>query len=180
MKSMRDGLLLLSGLLLGLAAPLYYQKLSPDPWRLLADTGRRTLVLVYIGSPTCGPSNDPRLPSLMEAVRTRLSAAAVAQGIAFRVVGIAISRDVRSGLDHLEKVGPFHEIAAGARWHNLAMRYVQEVAPGLEATPQLILLDWRPDSVRPLLRWIGVDKMERWVEAGMPLPRLDDMAAQSQ
>ena len=61
-------------------------------------------------------------------------------------------------------------IRRGTRWQNLAVQYVQEVAPGLRATPQLILLVRRARSYRVLLRWIGVDKMERWVEAGMPLP----------
>lgn len=170
---MRAGLLMLSGLLLGLAAPLYYQKLRPDPWRLFwSGEDQQALLLVYIGSPTCGPSNDPALPLLLEAMRHRLQEVAKERGIAFRMVGIAISRDVRSGLQHLEKMGPFHEVAVGARWQNLAVRYVQEIAPGLQATPQLVLLVRKVSAYHVLLRWVGVDRMQRWVEVGMPLPHL--------
>lgn len=168
---MRAGLLLISGLLLGLAVPLYYQQLRPDPWRLLwSGEERQALLLVYIGSPTCGPSNDPSLPALLAAMRHRLERVAEEWGIAFRMVGIAISRDVRRGLQHLEKMGPFHEVAVGARWQNLAVRYVQEVAPGLQATPQVVLLRREADTYRMLLRWVGVARMQRWVEAGMPVP----------
>ncbi|SHK85462.1 hypothetical protein [Rhodothermus profundi] len=112
---MRAGLLVLSGVLLGISVPLYYQQLRPDPWRLLwSGEERQALLLVYIGSPTCGPSNDPALPALLAAMRRHLERVAVERGIAFRMVGVAISRDIRRGLQHLEKMGAFHEVAVGA------------------------------------------------------------------
>ncbi|WP_178139413.1 hypothetical protein [Rhodothermus profundi] len=50
------------------------------------------------------------------------------------------------------------------------MRYVQEIAPGLQATPQVVLLMREADTYHMLLRWVGVARMQRWVRAGMPLP----------
>ena len=168
---MREALLLLSGLLLGWAGFLYYHKLRPDAWQQL-QTGNETdvLILVYIGSPTCGPSNDPALLDLLDRMRKELPAEARARGLAFRMVGIAISRNVRMGLDHLDKMGPFHEIATGARWYSLSMHHLQAVAPGIRATPQIVLLRQEGMRMHFLLRQVGVQAIARWVAAAMPLP----------
>ncbi|MDQ7039332.1 MAG: hypothetical protein Q9M35_00130 [Rhodothermus sp.] len=128
------------------------------------------IALVYLGSPTCGPSNDPELLDLLNRIRKELPKKARAQGLAFRMVGVAISRNVRMGLDHLRKMGPFHEVATGARWYSLPMHYLQTVAPGIRATPQVVLLHQDGMRVHFLLRQVGVQAIRRWVAAGMPLP----------
>ncbi len=168
---MRDALLLCSGLLLGWASLLYYHKLRPDVWQQL-QVGNETdvLLLVYIGSPTCGPSNDPELPDLLDRIRKELPQKARAQNLAFRMVGVAISRNVRMGLDHLHKMGSFHEVATGARWYSLPMHYLRTVAPGIRATPQIVLLHQDGTRVRFLLRQVGVQAIRRWIAANMPLP----------
>ncbi|MDQ7041816.1 MAG: hypothetical protein Q9M35_12840 [Rhodothermus sp.] len=175
---MRDVLLVCTGVLFGIAAPIYYAKLKSDPWQQWQWRNSQTeLLLVYIGSPTCGPSNDPTLPEMLATARQQLASLAAQQHISFRAVGLAISRNVRMGLDHLEKMGPFHEIATGARWENLAFKHVQFVAPGLRATPQIVILERRNHTTRLLLRRVGLRDIRQWVHAGIPLPRLTPTAS---
>ncbi|MDQ7041718.1 MAG: hypothetical protein Q9M35_12350, partial [Rhodothermus sp.] len=135
------------------------------------------LVLVYIGSPTCGPSNHPDLPALLQTVQARLRAHAETHRQGVHFVGIAISRSPSDGLQHLERMGPFHEVAAGGRWASLAFRGVRALLGGATATPQLVFYQETKDEARLLLRLVGIDRIRRWVQAGMPLPAVDTTRA---
>ncbi|WP_397546566.1 hypothetical protein ABUL39_11485 [Rhodothermus marinus] len=159
---------------------MWYQKLFAAS-ALPADTPPSfdtRLVAVYIGSPTCGPSNHPNLPALLRTIRTHLQdyAEAHRQGVHF--VGVAISRLPTDGLKHLERMGPFDEVAAGGRWHSLAFRGLRAMLGGAAATPQLVLYLDAEGHTRLLLRLVGVDRIRQWVQAGMPLAAPDTLVLQ--
>lgn len=136
------------------------------------------LVAAYIGSPTCGPSNHPDLPKLLQTVRTHLTAYAEAQQQGVHFVGVAISRSPADGLKHLERMGPFDELAAGGRWHSLAFRGLRAMLGGAAATPQLVLYQETEDRSWLLLRLVGLDRIRQWVQAGMPLAEPDTLLSQ--
>lgn len=159
---------------------LWYQKLFAAPGAPV-DTSASfdtRLVAVYIGSPTCGPSNHPDLPALLRTIRTHLRTYAETRRQGVHFVGVAISRSPADGLKHLERMGPFHEVAAGGRWNSLAFRGLRAMLGGAAATPQLVLYLDAESHTRLLLRLIGVDRIRQWVQAGMPLAEPDTLVLQ--
>ncbi len=131
------------------------------------------LVVVYIGSPTCGPSNHPDLPALLRTMQAHVRTYAETHQQDVHFVGIAISHSPADGLKHLERMGPFHEVAAGGRWASLAFRGLRALHGGAAATPQLVFYQETEEGARLLLRLVGIDRIRRWVQAGMPLAEPD-------
>lgn len=138
------------------------------------------LVLVYVGSSTCGWSNRPELYPMIQNLKSELSERANTAGVGFAAVGIA--RDVRAadGLAHLEEFGPFDEVMAGNSWANTGIQeyiYGAGEMAGPGATPQILLLSRRLDYTaghvsladgRMLLRKSGFGDISDWVDAGAP------------
>lgn len=148
---------------------------------------RRELVMVYIGSSTCAVSNRRELREDVREIRRQLQARAEATGRTFVSLGVAVDRESAAGLHHLERMGPFDEVAAGRGWANVhALRYVWEEWPGIAGTPQIVLVEREvrverdgPGGVnyatgpeRLVLRKAGLWEIDRWREAGAPLPDL--------
>ncbi len=139
------------------------------------------LLLVYVGSSTCGWSNRPGLPAMVRGLKTELSSRAAALGKQFAVIGVARDRRADDGLAHLEKFGPFDEVMAGQSWANTGIQeyiYGARDMAGPGVTPQLIILSRRLDysvghvsteEERVLLRRTGLGEITEWVEAGAPL-----------
>ena len=140
------------------------------------------LIFVYIGASTCGWSNVPELPGLMEQAKEAVWSAAEETGANFGSVGISRDRIVDRGLDHLKKYGRFDEISTGRGWVNMGMlKYVYGTMPGRAATPQLLVVSrvlsreggqTNVLNERVVVRKVGFDDMRDWVEAGTPLPSL--------
>ncbi len=142
----------------------------------------RQLVLVYVGSSRCGPSNQPDVVRAVGTAMTSVRRAAEARSSGFVAVGIARELSPLSGLEHLEKVGRFDELAVGQGDLNQASRRMISVDhPGIGATPQLIVLERdlyaqgaAIDNVnieeRVLLRRVGASEITRWIARGAPIP----------
>jgi hypothetical protein len=154
-----------------------------------ADTAsvRRELVMVYIGSSTCAVSNRRELRDDVRELRRQLQTRAAAAGRTFVSVGVAVDLRADAGLRHLERMGPFDEVAAGRGWANAhALRYVWEEWPGIAGTPQIVLVEREmrvegegPGGVsyaagpeRLVLRKAGLWEIGRWSENGAPIPDL--------
>lgn len=128
------------------------------------------LYFVYLGSSTCPACNDPRLPSTIDSLRTLVEREASRRGWRMISLGLAKDASVEAGIQHLRKMGPFHEISTGREWLN---RSVQDVVfrtfRGRPATPQVILIHAVHDPAglsstyqTVLARRIGTGSLHRW------------------
>lgn len=138
----------------------------------------RHLLLVYVGSASCAWCNHPSLPGYLDIVRDSLETRATARGWAFVSIGVAANWGVDAGIDHLRKMRPFNEVAAGMSWLNsLALRYLFRDIPGEAATPELLVLTRgvrQSETLQVqatidigqeilLARKIGLPEIEHWV-----------------
>lgn len=161
----------------------------PDRWQYVpsATSGSATeLALVYIGSSTCTPSNDPGLPDVVEQLKIAIQRKAAEGGRSFAAVGIARDGDAESGLRHLRKYGHFDEVMAGRGWHNIGvLKYVYQGIPGVAATPQVLVVERRvvggdSTAIRDehlVVRKVGVQEIRNWLESAVPLPPLAGLQA---
>ncbi len=145
----------------------------------------KELVFVYIGSSTCGFSNDESLPALIERVKVELHRKAQAHGLDFSAVGVAIDWHVPHGIKHLEKFGLFNEIMTGENWQGTGARqHFGGSLSGESSTPQVLAYvrsiqgggversdQYYHESDKHLLaRKIGLDGISQWAELGLPMP----------
>ncbi|MBW3630223.1 MAG: hypothetical protein KY464_13105 [Gemmatimonadetes bacterium] len=156
------------------------------PYRPAAVTREGTeLVLVYIGSSGCVPSNHEDLPGALEQLKVRLRDRADGGRRGFATVGIARDWVVDEGLAHLRKYGSFDEVMAGRNWMNAGVRrYVWEEIPGEASTPQVLVVERAVGDVaargiqygtqgeRLVVRKVGTDEILAWAQQGAPLPEL--------
>lgn len=168
-------LLFCLALVVGYAVPQTWlwpsERLGPIPD---VATGEERL-LVYIGSATCGPSNDADMSHLLDAIRVKVAQSAERDGRRFVTVGIAKDGDVAAGLQHLESMGRFDEIMTGRSWANIGLlKYVFSDLRGPAATPQVIVVDRRVlnqgvhvevTDEQVLARRIGLQELREWVKA---------------
>lgn len=142
----------------------------------------RQLVLVYVGSSRCGPSNAPHVATDVRAARELLREQALREGMGFVSIGVAREMDPQAGLQHLENIGGFNEIAAGQSELNQASaHFISRDHVGIAATPQVIILERtlvaegsgvNPSSVHEvvLTRKVGRREIENWVSSGARVP----------
>lgn len=142
----------------------------------------KQLVLVYVGSSRCNPSNQTDVIAAIASAMDSLRLIASRQSMGFVSIGVARELSPGAGLMHLEKIGSFDEIAVGQGDLNQAsMRLISVDHPGLGATPQLIIMERELTSLgktidnvhvreRVLARRVGAAEIRRWVERGTPLP----------
>lgn len=151
-----------------------------QPSAALFDTTE--ILMVYIGSSTCGPSNTPGLDETIERLKLATQSRARGRGLTFATMGIARDRNVGAGLEHLAKFGAFDELSAGRGWYNMGLvKYLYEEVPGTAATPQVLVVQRRvlggltrgygPERV--LARKVGVKEILDWEAAGAPLPKVE-------
>ncbi len=144
------------------------------------------VLLIYVGSSSCGWSNVPELPEIVQDLKTGLQQRVREAGKRFAAVGIAGDRHADEGLAHLEKFGAFDETIAGRSWVNSGIqRYIfgsgSLAGPGV--TPQIIIVARRLGystghvsvvEERALLRKAGLDEIAAWVGQGAPIPGYED------
>jgi len=149
-----------------------------------APLGSHQILLVYVGSSTCGWSNLPWLPAVYDSIRHSLRARSDSLGVTFATLGIAIDWSIDDGLSHLRRFNHFDEITVGHSWLNLAaLRYLWDEHPGEASTPQVLVVERMlrsPDQERGefgfglrqehvLQRAVGVGEIRHWLETGVPL-----------
>lgn len=157
-------------------------KYSPSLKNELGDQ----LLLVYMGSSTCGACNVDYLPQYLEDLKLMLNQKAMSSSFSFKVIGVSKDWLVDEGIAHLNKFGKFDEIITGNNWLNLAlMKYVWQDFLGPPGTPQLILIKrnitnhgsngmnlYMVNKEEVILRKIGIGEIESWYNQNAPLPDL--------
>ena len=143
------------------------------------------IVMVYIGSSTCGFANGPDVPALIERTKLALRQEALSRDATFSAIGVSIDWNVDNGLRHLSKFGLFDEIMTGRKWLGQGGRqYFWESLPStLRATPQVIVVartvttptqlnpNYSISNERVLVRKTGIVSITNWLEQGTPLPK---------
>lgn len=170
--------------LLGGPSSFAVSSLFPDAtYQFVSATAGTQLLFVYVGSSSCGSSNNPDVPEMIRALQDLVRSKAQERNYQFVSIGIAAELNPESGIDHLAKVSAFDEIAAGQSQHNQALAHFVHVDHrGLAATPQVIivernLVEEAPGRVDPsiraervLLRKVGLAELQNWLALGGPLP----------
>lgn len=147
------------------------------PGSVAATAAEDEIVLVYLGSSTCGWSNLPEVSRAVRDAKLLVAGHARDSGMRFSALGIALDADASRGWAHLRKAGSFDEVAAGMGWANSgAEKYVFGTLAGPASTPQLLVVQrslstgpgGRPmaDSERVLVRKTGSNEILNWVSAG--------------
>lgn len=158
------------------------QKYTPSWENELGDQ----LLLVYIGSSTCGACNVEYLPQLVEDLKIMLEEKSQEYAFSFKVVGVSKDWVVNEGLNHLNKFGQFDEISTGSNWLNSAIiKYVWQDFLGDPATPQLVVVKRKMNNIgtsgrnlyqvtdeEVILRKIGNREIEQWHKLKAPIPSL--------
>jgi hypothetical protein len=143
------------------------------------------IVLIYIGSSSCPPSNDPNLFQAIDEIKIELRDRALAMDMGFTTLGISKDWNIESGYRHLSRSGPFDEIMTGRNWIGSGLiHYLWQGLPGVAATPQIVVirreLRVRDHSVADsryglddetlLIRKVGLEEILTWKSLGIPLP----------
>ena len=147
------------------------------PGSVAATSAEDEIVLVYLGSSSCGWSNLPEVSRAVRDAKILVAGHARDSGMRFSALGIALDADASRGWAHLRKAGSFDEIAAGRGWANSgAEKYVFGTLAGPASTPQLLVvqrslrtgLGGRPEAEfeRVLVRKTGSNAILSWVSQG--------------
>ena len=157
----------------------------------LSTEGEET-ALVYVGSSTCGWSNTPEFPSLIQGLKAELQSRAHREGWRFATIGIAKDRRVVEGLAHLDKFGAFDEVMTGRGWANRGVQefvYGRGSLAGRGATPQVIVVSRRLEFVADghvsiadehvVVRKVGLDQITEWIADGAAIPGLPRQSRES-
>lgn len=106
-----------------------------------APSDEARLWFVYVGSPDCGWSTRPEAGEAVKAIESRLRRLASEQGLGFTALGVATTRDLDAGLDHLHEVGRFDEVSIGGHTSNaITLDYFwnEGLTP---STPQVVVFE---------------------------------------
>lgn len=108
------------------------------------------IALVVIGSPECEFSTSQEVREAIRKLKTEVVATAAEAGADFRLIGVSVNGDPMEGVAFLKTLGQFDEITAGGFFRNsAAQEFLFGDAPGVAATPQVILLDRQGDPDGP-------------------------------
>lgn len=149
----------------------------PSQSAVVEESREAEIVLVYIGSSTCAPSNSQEARTLVAAARHSVEAQAGKLGVRLRTIGVAKDASVGAGLAHLSRLKPFDEIATGRGWLNLGiLRYIRSEFVGAAATPQVVVtfrnlshVDGGSSLIRGehvLARKVGLEELRGWATTG--------------
>ncbi|MCY3630804.1 MAG: hypothetical protein F4100_01045 [Rhodothermaceae bacterium] len=147
-----------------------------------ADTLSPEIMMIYIGSSTCGYCNDSDLPAQIEAIKLGLQNKASERRWHFTATGVSIDWSTSEGVKHLDKFGLFDEIMTGRKWKGRGAHLFFSQMPGPAATPQVLVIGRNPVFVddpdsQPIFkeklihRVVGRFPIENWVNRSLPLPQ---------
>ena len=107
------------------------------------------LVMVFLTSYACGPSQRPEVIESVREIKRRLASYADSVDRPFSAVGVSAGWDVEAGVEHLQKYGAFDELITGRSWHNTAaVRYWHRTFPAKASTPQIVLTEQRVEMAQ--------------------------------
>ena len=107
------------------------------------------LVMVFLTSHACGPSQRPEVIEAVRKIKRRLASYTDSVGRPFSAVGVSAGWDVEAGIEHLRKYGAFDELISGRSWYNTAgVRYWHRTFPAKASTPQIVLTEQRVELVQ--------------------------------
>ncbi|MDE0013372.1 MAG: hypothetical protein OXU36_19665 [Candidatus Poribacteria bacterium] len=156
---------------------------------------KEELHVVFFGSSVCAASNDEELPEMIDAIKKEMLRHAIDMDLGFNAVGVAIDWYNEDGINYLRKYGAFDEIVAGRKWHGLGARtFMKENIVGQTFTPQVLIylresassegedLNSQLPRNTILVRKIGKQEIDIWIETGMGIPwyRVDLSRSQDQ
>jgi hypothetical protein len=140
----------------------------------------KELVVVYVGAKSCGPCLLPATKAAVVEVKRLLAATATTRGSAFSAMGVSTDWSTAEGIAFLADNGPFDQLVIGGNWANLAAEHFIWRQPGaVPAMPQVIVMERTVmagesgvtfTTPRMLHRVFGWDEIQKWAEAGAPLP----------
>jgi hypothetical protein len=138
----------------------------------------KEIVVVLIGSQSCGASKVPAFLEAMDTLRVLLQVRSGREGFRFSLTGVALDWSPAVGLGFLESLGDFDEMIVGRNWLNTgALRYVWKDIPGPASVPQILVLERDVEvgpagvtlrTERPMARVVGTDRIIEWVRDGAP------------
>jgi hypothetical protein len=148
------------------------------------------LVAVLITSPACGFCRLDSTKSMMGQTIDLLHLKADSMGVGFMAIGVALNWVPEYGVKHLNEISSFDEIITGNNWYNTGgLKYIFDDLPGSLLVPQLVLtkrvynadldslgmIDGMISGVKSeeeLVRILGVNGLQDWLEKGVPTPEL--------
>lgn len=150
---------------------------------------KEELVFIYITSPGCGYCSSPTVANTVINLKNELSKKADSLNIGYLTMGIAVAWDGENGYEHLSKFGKLDEILIGNNWFGTGgLKYLFEEIPGRPGVPQVLLTHRIYDateaedgsisnlggvvSEKELIRYIGSNRLEEWLEEGVRIPDL--------
>lgn len=158
------------------SAPLGAQAADYVPSHRLPEG--RELVVVYIGSTSCGPCLRPEVKNAVRSMKSLLAAQARQRGAALTVIGAAQDWDLKQGASFLEPLGAFDQVVIGGNWTNLAVeQFVLRDSVSEMAMPQVVVIERTVQvgsrlvvtAPRVLRRITGGTEIPAWVTAGAPI-----------
>ena len=149
-----------------------------------APSSERRLWFVYVGSPDCGWSTQPAAGEAVKTIESRLRRLASEQGLGFTALGVATTRNLDAGLEHLHEVSRFDDVSIGDHTSNaITLDYFwnEGVTP---STPQVVVFERvvrRSDrgsltdafggtDIRLLGRAEGLSALTAWARSTRMLP----------
>ena len=150
---------------------------NPDTPRL----GKNTeLMAVLISSSHCVGNSYPGFLASIDSMNRSLAARAKERGEWFVAIGVSNDWDPDSGMTYLKSLSAFNEFSVGNNWFNLGIaHYILADSLGRLSVPQVILVQRditieeraiRLGTERILARFVGPDKIVKWVNNGTPVP----------
>lgn len=149
---------------------------------------KKDIVFIFVGCSSCSASNLSYLPELVKKIKKELRLRAEKKDYGFVTIGVSAEENVRNGLIHLSKFGPFDEISTGNSWANIAIqKYIHENFKGVPATPQVFVIersykkfiesgyssrDYESLNENMLINKVGSNKILLWWGANLPLEGL--------
>lgn len=136
-------LLLFAAFIFGLLGVALVRGLRPDPpQERAAIRAGLELVMVFLGTSTCGASRTPGLEEALDGIRTALRQEALERGISFVSLGVSADWVIADGLAFLDRFGPFDEIFVGRKNLNTGMlKFLWQDLPGPPIYPQVLVLE---------------------------------------
>ncbi len=174
MRSMTSAIVgVLLGVLIVAVKSVNNEETADHDYRLRSG---KEIVVVLIGSQSCGASKVPAFLEAMDTLRVLLQVRSGREGFRFSITGVALDWSPAVGLAFLESLGDFDEIIVGRNWLNTgALRYVWKDIPGPASLPQVLVLERDVEvgpagvtlrTERPMARVVGTDRIIEWVRAG--------------